>query len=89
MQEYAARFAEFLEQLAVKIRSLTIDRISKAIRLAGMGIVVGSLGFSALIFLVWALFEVLEIPLTTGGAFALIGVAILVIGAVMWSKRFK
>ncbi len=89
MHEYAARFAELLEQIAIKIRSLTVDRISKAIRLAGMGIVVAALGFSALIFLVWAIFEALEIPLTTGGAFALIGVAVLVTGAVMWSKRFK
>jgi hypothetical protein len=89
MQDFAAKFVEFIEQLAIKIRSLTVDRIRAAIRVTGLGILVASLGFTALIFLLWALFEALEIPLTTGGAFAVLGALFLVGGGVMWFKRSR
>jgi hypothetical protein len=89
MQDFAAKFVEFIEQLAIKIRSLTVDRIRAAIRVTGLGILVASLGFTALIFLLWALFEALEIPLTTGGAFAVLGALFLIGGGVMWFKRSR
>jgi hypothetical protein len=87
MEEYATRFAEFLEEIALKIRSYTVDRISRYITMAGLGIVTGALGFTALIFLLWAIFGALEIPLTTAGAFAVLGAVFLIGGAIMWFMR--
>ncbi len=89
MHEYAIKFAEFLEQLALRIRAMTVDRISRAIRVTGLGIVVAALGLSTLIFLLWALFGALEIPLTTGGAFGVLGGILLVGGGVMWFTRSR
>lgn len=89
MQEYATKFVEFIDQLATKIRALTVDRIRQAIRLTGLGILVATLGFTALIFLVWAMFGALEIPLTTAGAFAVLGGLLIVGGGVMWFNRSK
>lgn len=89
MEEYAVKFAEFLERVATKIRSLTVDRVSRWIRLGGLGILVATLVFSAVIFLIWALFETLEIPLTTAGAFAVSGALVLIVGGVMWFKRSR
>lgn len=87
MQEYAARFADLLEQVALKVRELTIDRVARIIKLTGLGILAGTLGFTALIFLLWAMFGALEIPLTTAGAFAVIAIPLIAGGAYLWFKR--
>lgn len=89
MHEFATRFADFLEQVAVKVRSMTVDRIARAIRLTGLGIVAAALALTALIFLVWTIFGALEIPLTTAGAFAVFGVVLAVAGGFLWFKRSR
>lgn len=87
MEDYAARFADFLEGVAVKIRSLTVDRIARYVTMGGLGIMTGVLGFTALTFLLWAIFGALEIPLTTAGAFAVLGALFLLGGGIMWFMR--
>jgi hypothetical protein len=87
MEEYAARFAELLEQIATKIRSVTVDRVARGIRLAGLGILAASLGFTALLFLFLAIFGALEIPLTTAGALAVVGVLLIGAGGYLWIRR--
>lgn len=89
MHDYAIKFAEFLEQVALKIRAMTVDRVGRAIKITGLGILVASLGFSTLIFLLWALFGALEIPLTTAGAFGVSGGLLVIGGGVMWFTRSK
>lgn len=89
MQDYAARFADFLEQMAIKVRSLTVDRIARVIKLSGLGILAGVLALTAVVFLVWTLFGSLEIPLTTAGAFAVFGVVLAVAGGILWFKRSR
>ena len=87
MHEYAAKFADLLEQVATKVREMTVDRVRKAVTLTGLGILAGALGLMTVIFLVWAIFGALEIPLTTAGAFAVFGIALLGGGSYMWFKR--
>lgn len=87
MEEYAARFADFLEQLTTRIRAMTVDRIARGIRLTGLGILAGTLGLAAVAFLLYAIFGALEIPLTTAGAWALIGFLLLGAGIFMWFKK--
>lgn len=89
MHEYAARFADLLEQVAMKIRSLTVDRVARAITLTGMGIVVAALALTTLTFLLWAIFGALEIPLTTAGAFAVFGAVLIAAGGYFWLTRTK
>ena len=89
MEEYAARFADLLEQVAEKVRSLTVDRLARGIRLTGLGILVAALALSAMTFLIWAIFGALEIPLTTAGAFAVFGVLLVVAGSILWFKRSR
>ena len=89
MHEYAIKFAEFLEQIALKVRAMTVDRVSRAIRTIGLGILVATLGFSTLIFLLWAMFGALEIPLTTAGAFGVSGGVLIVGGGFMWFTRSR
>lgn len=87
MHEYAAKFADLLEQVATKVREMTVDRVRTAVTLTGLGILAAALGLMTLIFLVWAIFGALEIPLTTAGAFAVFGVILLGGGGYMWFKR--
>ncbi len=87
MEDYAVKFAEFLEQLAIRIRSVTVDRVAKGIRLTGLGILALTLAFTALLFLLFAIFGALEIPLTTAGALAVIGALFVGVGTYLWIKR--
>lgn len=87
MEEFAARFAEILEQVATKVRSLTVDRVARVLRLTGLGILTATLGLSAVLFLFLAIFGALEIPLTTAGALAVIGVVLVGTGSYLWIKR--
>jgi len=87
MHEYATKFADLLEQVAQRIKEMTVDRVDKAITLTGLGILTATLGFITLIFLLWSIFGALEIPLTTAGAFAVLGAVLLGAGAYMWFKR--
>ena len=89
MEEYAARFADLLEQVADKVRSLTVDRLARGIRLTGLGILVAALALASVTFLIWAVFGALEIPLTTAGAFAVFGVLLVVAGSFLWFKRSR
>jgi hypothetical protein len=45
------------------------------------------LGFTAVLFLLYAIFGALEIPLTTAGALALIGALLVGLGTYLWIKR--
>jgi drug/metabolite transporter (DMT)-like permease len=89
MEELAVRFAETLEQIGVKVRSLTTDRVARGIRMTGLGILAATLGFSAVLFLFLAIFGALEIPLTTAGALAVVGVALIAVGSYLWIKRVE
>lgn len=89
MHQYAARLADILEQVAAKIRAMTVDRIARAIKLSGLGIVATALALTAVVFTVWAIFGALEIPLTTAGAFAVFGFVLVVGGGIMWFSRSR
>ncbi|MGF1617114.1 MAG: hypothetical protein ACFCU2_04815 [Acidimicrobiia bacterium] len=87
MEQLAAQFADLVEAVANKVRSLTVDRVAKGIRLTGLGILAATLGFTALLFLFWAIFGALEIPLTTAGAFGVLAAVLIGGGVAIWSKR--
>lgn len=89
MRQYAVQFAEFLERIAQKVRAMTVDRVARLIRTSGLGILVATLGLATLIFLVWALFGALEIPLTTAGAYGVLGGLFVGFGGFMWFTRSR
>ena len=89
MEEYAAKFADLLELVARRVREMTVDRITKAIHLGGLGILAATLAFVGMAFLIYAIFGALEIPLTTAGAWAVFGTVLVVAGTVLWLQRIK
>ena len=87
MEQLAAQFADLVEAVANKVRSLTVDRVAKGVRVTGLGILAATLGLTTLLFLLWAIFGALEIPLTTAGAFGVVAAVLIGAGIVIWSKR--
>ncbi|MPZ51724.1 MAG: hypothetical protein GEU79_03155 [Acidimicrobiia bacterium] len=87
MEELAVRFAEFLEQIATRVRSLTVDRADRTIYVVGLGIVMALVGLVAIGFLVSAIFGALRILLTPAGAYGVLAGLFLIAGALFWLRR--
>ena len=87
MEEFATRFADLLENTALKVRSLTVDRFDRAIKITALGIVAATLGLIALVFLIRAIFLAVAVPLGVLGAYAFFGGLFVVGGAFLWAIR--
>lgn len=89
MDDFPVKLAAFLESTATKVRSLTVDRAAKAIRLTTLGIIAAAFAFMALIFLSLTIYGALEIPLGEWGAYAVLAGLFIVAGVLLWAKRNK
>ena len=87
MEEFPARFADLLESFAVKSRSLTVDRASKAITIASLVLPLLVLALMAVVFLFMTIHGALAIPLTDAGAYGVIAGLFGIGGALVWQKR--
>jgi hypothetical protein len=87
MEEFASRFADLLENTALKVRSFTVDRADRAIKITALGIIAITLGFVAIVYLVRAIFQAVAVPLGVLGAYALFGGLFVLGGAFMWAIR--
>lgn len=87
MEEFASRFADLLENSALKVRSLTIDRADRAIKITALGIIAVTLGLIAVVYLIRAIFQAVAVPLGVLGAYALFGGLFVVGGAFVWAIR--
>lgn len=89
MDDFPVKLAGFLEEVAGRIRALTVDRAAKAIRLSTLGVVAASFAFMAVVFLSLTVYQALEIPLQSWGAYAVLMGLFVVAGVFMWVKRSK
>ena len=87
MEDFATRFADLLENSALKVRSMTVDRFDRGIKIAALGIIAVTLGIIAVIFLIRAIFNAVAVPLGVLGAYALFGGLFVVAGAFLWAIR--
>lgn len=87
MDEFATRFADLLENTTIKIRSLTVDRFDRAIKVTGLGIVAVTLALVAIVYLIRAIFQAVAVPLGVLGAYAFFGGLFVLGGALMWALR--
>lgn len=89
MDDFPVKLAGFLEDIAGRIRALTVDRAAKVIRLSTLGVVAASFAFMAVVFLSLTVYQALEIPLQSWGAYAVLTGLFVVAGVLMWMKRSK
>lgn len=93
--DYPTRIADFLEAVANRIRSMTVDKVARVITFVTLGLVAITLVAAAFVFLLIGLFRItgelsrracdcthyMEIT------YAVIGGVFLALGALLWSKR--
>ena len=89
VDELPVRFADLLESIASRVRALTIDRVRKWIRVSALGLVAGTLGMMAVVFLLLTIYGALAIPLGSDGAFGVLGALVLAGGTFLWIRRSK
>lgn len=87
MENFATRFADLLENASLKVRSQTVDRADRVIKIASLGLVAATLVAVALIFLAVAIFRAVAEPLTVPWTYALFGGLFVVGGAIVWAVR--
>lgn len=87
MEELASRFADLLENSALKVRSLTVDRADRAIKITALGIIAVTLGAVAAVYLIRAIFQAVAVPLGVLGAYALFGGLFVAGGVFVWAIR--
>ena len=84
----SVRIADFLEQVAEKIRGLTVDRAANAITWAAVALVFIAGAVLALIWLLVGIFRILGALMGVETAYAVVGLVLIVVGAFVWSRRY-
>lgn len=88
MDEFPTRIADALESVALRVRSLTVDRVSHWLKWAALGLVVAVLGVLALFFLLVGVFRIVGEIIGVRAAYAALGGLFVVAGAFLWWKRY-
>ena len=87
-QDYPAQIADFLEGLATKIRSMTVDRAENAVTWTALGVMIATLVLLALIWLLVAYFRAFGELVGQETAYAITGGILIIVGALLWMRRF-
>ena len=84
----SVRIADLLEQVAAKIRELSVDRMSAAITWIAIGILLFVGAILALIWLLVGIFRILGTLMGQETAYAVVGLILILVGAWLWSRRY-
>ncbi|MBT8249803.1 MAG: hypothetical protein KJN81_06035 [Acidimicrobiia bacterium] len=87
MDDLPARFADFLEQIATTVRSVTVDRAAGWARMVALGIVATVLVMMAVWFILVGLVRLLSTWIAVKYLYAIIGGLFVIAGALLWSRR--
>lgn len=84
----SARIADFLELIASRVRELTVDRVASGITAAAIGIIALFAGLMAVFWLLVGIFRILGTLMGTETAYAVVGLLLILVGALVWSRRY-
>jgi len=87
MDDFPSKIADFLEQTASKVRSMTVDRIALAVRWTAAGVVLALMAFLLILFLVIGIFRLLGELIGVELAYAVLGGLFLIVGVFLLSQR--
>jgi hypothetical protein len=87
-QSIPVRVADGLEQLATKIRELTVDRAAVAVTWAAVAVILIAAAITAIIWLLVGIFRALGTLMGTETAYAVVGLILILVGAFVWSRRY-
>lgn len=84
----SARIADLLEQIAAKIRELSVDRASNAITWTAIAVLLVTGALLAVYWLLIGIFRILGTLMGQETAYAVVGLILIVVGAWLWSRRY-
>ena len=87
MDDYASRIADLLEEIATRVRSMTVDRVEKAAKWTAIGIVIAILALLLLIFTLIGIFRILGTIMPMELAYLIVGGIFLLVGVFLWRGR--
>jgi uncharacterized membrane protein len=95
VEDFPTRIADFLEEIATRIRSMTVDRLAQAIKFVTLGCLGGTLVMVAFVFLLVGLFRIVEelvfkicdCSQAMEISYAAVGGLFLLVGALLWRSR--
>jgi len=82
------RIADLLEQVATKIRELSVDRAATAVTWTAVSLLLITAGVIAVFWLLVGIFRLLGTLMGTETAYAVVGVVLIIVGAFVWSRRY-
>jgi len=83
------RVADGLEQLAAKVREMTVDRAAVAVTWAAVGVIALVAAVTAIVWLLVGIFRALGTLMgNTETAYAVVGLILILVGAFVWSRRY-
>jgi predicted membrane channel-forming protein YqfA (hemolysin III family) len=86
--DYPAKIADFLDDIASRIRSMTVDRAAVAVTWTAIGIVVAAVAALALIWFLISFFRALGTLIGQEWAYLVVGGILLLVGVLVWVKRY-
>ncbi len=98
MDDFSQRIPDMLESATERVRSLTVDRVARIIKIAALGLVITVLVVLALVFLFVGLARIFngliahacsDCSWSMPVAYAALGGLFLLFGALLWSARTK
>jgi hypothetical protein len=87
-RDLPAEIADFLQTVATKIRSMTVDRAENAITWSALGIMLAMIAILGVIWLLVAFFRAFGELVGQEVAYAIVGGILIVVGALVWMRRF-
>ncbi len=87
-QSLSARIADLLEMVASKIREMTVDRAAVAVTWVAVALVLFVAIAMAVFWLLVGIFRALGALMGMETAYVVVGVILIVGGAVVWVKRY-
>lgn len=98
MEDFPQRIPDMLESATERVRSLTVDRVARILKILALGLVITLMVILALVFLFVGLARILDGLISRACsdcgwsmtvAYAGLGGLFLLIGALFWSARTK
>ncbi|MEN8237774.1 MAG: hypothetical protein ABFR53_01100 [Actinomycetota bacterium] len=84
----SARVADLLESIATRIREMSVDRAAAGITSTAIGIIALFAGLTAVFWLLVGIFRILGTLMGTETAYAVVGLLLILAGALIWSRRY-
>jgi uncharacterized membrane protein len=84
----SVRIADLLEEIAAKIRSLSVDRAANVITWGAIALLLFTGAMLVVIWLLVGIFRLLGTLIGTETAYAVVGLILIFIGAFIWARRY-